>query len=176
MLPSPGAALGLSTDGVQEHLDWIKDVNDTQHTTVKFPIVADFDSKVTPLYEMIHAHESDVALPGFPSENRWILMYRHARAVVSQNVYVFSHGVAPPRDCALANRPRRVVRFQCICLLPKLSRMEVSVAALATVRTFSRLSAARPLQWTASTTKEERSLCTTAPTTQTTPTQQPTTR
>jgi hypothetical protein len=36
---------------------------------------------------MIHAHESDVALPGFPSENRWILMYRHARAVVSQNVY-----------------------------------------------------------------------------------------
>jgi peroxiredoxin (alkyl hydroperoxide reductase subunit C) len=36
--------LGLSTDGVAEHLLWIKDVNDTQHTTVTFPIVADPDS------------------------------------------------------------------------------------------------------------------------------------
>lgn len=53
--------LGLSTDGVQEHLDWIKDVNDTQKTTVKFPIVADPDSKIARLYEMIHAHESETA-------------------------------------------------------------------------------------------------------------------
>ena len=53
--------LGLSTDGVKEHLDWIKDVNDTQNTTVKFPIVADPDCKVARLYEMIHANESETA-------------------------------------------------------------------------------------------------------------------
>jgi len=53
--------LGLSTDGVKEHLDWIKDVNNTQHTTVKFPIVADPDKKVARLYEMIHAHQSETA-------------------------------------------------------------------------------------------------------------------
>ena len=53
--------LGLSTDGVQEHLDWIKDVNATQNTTVIFPIVADPDSTVARLYEMIHAHESTTA-------------------------------------------------------------------------------------------------------------------
>lgn len=51
--------LGLSTDGVAEHLLWIKDVNDTQHTTVTFPIVADPDRRVAGLYDMIHAHQSD---------------------------------------------------------------------------------------------------------------------
>lgn len=53
--------LGLSTDGVAEHLKWIDDVNDTQHTTVDFPIVADPDSTVARLYGMIHPHESETA-------------------------------------------------------------------------------------------------------------------
>ncbi|MEO9299041.1 peroxiredoxin [Devosia alba] len=53
--------LGLSTDGVEEHLSWIEDVNDTQHTTVKFPIIADSDSSIARLYEMIHANESATA-------------------------------------------------------------------------------------------------------------------
>jgi len=38
--------LGLSTDTVEEHKKWILDVNDTQHTTVEFPIVADLGKKV----------------------------------------------------------------------------------------------------------------------------------
>tara|TARA_R110002051_G_scaffold175663_3_gene245739 strand:- start:737 stop:1276 length:540 start_codon:yes stop_codon:yes gene_type:complete len=50
--------LGLSTDGVAEHLLWIKDVNDTQHTTVMFPIVADPDSRIAKLYDMIHDQQS----------------------------------------------------------------------------------------------------------------------
>ncbi|WP_085311190.1 peroxiredoxin [Planktotalea arctica] len=53
--------LGLSTDGVAEHMDWIKDVNDTQNTRVTFPIVADPDSTVARLYDMIHDHESTTA-------------------------------------------------------------------------------------------------------------------
>ena len=53
--------LGLSTDGVKQHLDWIQDVNDTQHTSVTFPIVADPDCQVARLYEMIHANESNTA-------------------------------------------------------------------------------------------------------------------
>jgi len=53
--------LGISTDGVAEHLKWIEDVNDTQDTTVKFPIVGDPDSTVARLYDMIHAHESSTA-------------------------------------------------------------------------------------------------------------------
>ncbi|MEH6830019.1 MAG: peroxiredoxin [Sulfitobacter sp.] len=53
--------LGLSTDGVAEHLKWIDDVNDTQDTFVTFPIVADPDSTVARLYDMIHDHESTTA-------------------------------------------------------------------------------------------------------------------
>lgn len=50
--------LGLSTDGVEDHLTWIEDVDDTQHTTVTFPIVADPDGKVAKLYDMIHDGQS----------------------------------------------------------------------------------------------------------------------
>jgi alkyl hydroperoxide reductase subunit AhpC len=51
--------LGLSTDGVEDHLKWIEDVNDTQHTTVTFPIVADPDGKVAKLYDKIHEGQSN---------------------------------------------------------------------------------------------------------------------
>ena len=53
--------LGLSTDTVEEHLKWIEDVNDTQNTTLEFPIVADPDLKVSKLYDMIHPGESATA-------------------------------------------------------------------------------------------------------------------
>jgi peroxiredoxin (alkyl hydroperoxide reductase subunit C) len=55
------ASLGLSTDTVEEHLKWIEDVNDTQNTTLKFPIVADPDKKIAELYGMIHPSESSNA-------------------------------------------------------------------------------------------------------------------
>ena len=53
--------IGLSTDSVEEHLKWIADVNDTQNTTLRFPIVADPDFKIATLYEMIHPGESQTA-------------------------------------------------------------------------------------------------------------------
>jgi alkyl hydroperoxide reductase subunit AhpC len=42
--------IGLSTDTVEEHMKWIDDVNDTQSTTLTFPIVADPDLKISQLY------------------------------------------------------------------------------------------------------------------------------
>lgn len=54
-------SLGLSTDSAEEHKKWILDINDTQHTTLEFPIVADSDHKVAQLYEMIHPGESNTA-------------------------------------------------------------------------------------------------------------------
>ncbi len=50
--------IGLSTDSVEEHNEWIKDVNDTQNTDLQFPIVADTDQKVAKLYQMIHPDQS----------------------------------------------------------------------------------------------------------------------
>lgn len=44
----------LSVDGVESHHGWIKDINETQNTTVNFPIIADEDRNVSNLYDMIH--------------------------------------------------------------------------------------------------------------------------
>ncbi len=53
--------LGLSTDSVEEHLKWIEDVDDTQNTTLRFPIVADKDRRIAELYDMIHPGQSETA-------------------------------------------------------------------------------------------------------------------
>ncbi|QFT94356.1 putative peroxiredoxin [Roseovarius sp. THAF9] len=53
--------IGLSTDTVEEHLNWTEDVNDTQNTTLRFPIVADPDFQIAKLFEMIHPGESETA-------------------------------------------------------------------------------------------------------------------
>jgi len=46
--------LALSVDPVDSHKKWINDINETQSTTVNFPIIADEDRKVSELYDMIH--------------------------------------------------------------------------------------------------------------------------
>ena len=46
--------VALSVDGLDSHKGWINDINETQGTTVNFPIIADEDRKVSELYDMIH--------------------------------------------------------------------------------------------------------------------------
>ncbi|MEW4925024.1 peroxiredoxin [Algibacter sp. 2305UL17-15] len=46
--------VALSVDGIDSHHGWVKDINETQNTTVNFPIIADEDRKVSELYDMIH--------------------------------------------------------------------------------------------------------------------------
>ncbi len=46
--------IALSVDGVESHNGWIGDINETQSTTVDYPILADEDNKVSDLYDMIH--------------------------------------------------------------------------------------------------------------------------
>ena len=53
--------LGLSTDTAEEHRKWIADVNDTQNTDLKFPIVADADLSIARMYDMLHPDQSDTA-------------------------------------------------------------------------------------------------------------------
>ncbi|WP_199030015.1 peroxiredoxin [Ralstonia sp. ASV6] len=52
-------AIALSVDSVESHKGWINDINETQHTTVNFPIIADPDRKVSQLYDMIHPNASE---------------------------------------------------------------------------------------------------------------------
>ena len=51
--------LALSVDSVEDHQEWIKDINETQSTTVNYPIIGDTDRKVSDLYEMIHPNALD---------------------------------------------------------------------------------------------------------------------
>lgn len=54
-------AIALSVDPVESHRRWIEDINDTQGTTVNFPIIADADRKVSELYDLIHPNASTTA-------------------------------------------------------------------------------------------------------------------
>jgi len=46
--------IAVSVDPVEQHRQWVADINETQNTTVDFPILADADRKVATLYDMIH--------------------------------------------------------------------------------------------------------------------------
>lgn len=51
--------LALSVDSAASHTEWIDDINETQHTQVNFPILADTDLKVSTLYDMIHPNANN---------------------------------------------------------------------------------------------------------------------
>jgi thioredoxin-dependent peroxiredoxin len=50
--------IALSVDPAESHAKWIEDINETQHTRVNFPIIADADRKVSELYDLIHPNAS----------------------------------------------------------------------------------------------------------------------
>lgn len=50
--------LALSVDGAESHKNWIKDINETQNTSISYPIIADEDRKVSSLYNMLHPEAS----------------------------------------------------------------------------------------------------------------------
>ncbi|QIC76798.1 peroxiredoxin [Acinetobacter indicus] len=52
-------AIALSVDDVESHKGWINDINETQNTSVNFPIIADQDRKVSTLYDFIHPNASE---------------------------------------------------------------------------------------------------------------------
>ncbi|KAJ4992507.1 Mitochondrial peroxiredoxin PRX1 [Stagonosporopsis vannaccii] len=51
--------LGLSANDLSSHDQWVNDINETQNTTVQFPIIADADRKVAFLYDMIAQDDLD---------------------------------------------------------------------------------------------------------------------
>ena len=51
--------IGLSVDPVSSHLEWEKDIEETQGTAVNFPMIGDPDHTVADLYDMIHPNAND---------------------------------------------------------------------------------------------------------------------
>ena len=53
--------IGISVNGLEEHAQWDKDIEETQGTALNFPLIGDPDKKVADLYDMIHPEASDTA-------------------------------------------------------------------------------------------------------------------
>ena len=51
--------IAISVDPIGSHKNWINDINETQNTTVNFPLLADPEKKVALLYDMIHPNASE---------------------------------------------------------------------------------------------------------------------
>lgn len=51
-------AIGLSVDGVEDHIKWSEDIAETQGTALNFPLIADKDRQVSNLYGFIHPNAS----------------------------------------------------------------------------------------------------------------------
>lgn len=51
--------LALSVDPLDKHEGWVKDINETQHVQVGFPIIADEDKSIANAYGMIHPNASE---------------------------------------------------------------------------------------------------------------------
>jgi alkyl hydroperoxide reductase subunit AhpC len=50
--------IALSTDNVESHKGWIKDINETQGVEVNFPIIGDENREISQAYDMIHPNAS----------------------------------------------------------------------------------------------------------------------
>ena len=51
--------IGLSVDPVEKHIEWEKDIEETQGTAVNFPMIGDPEHKVADLFGMIHPNASN---------------------------------------------------------------------------------------------------------------------
>jgi thioredoxin-dependent peroxiredoxin len=51
--------IGISVDNLESHKGWVKDINETQRTTVNFPLIADPERRIAVLYDMLDQNSSD---------------------------------------------------------------------------------------------------------------------
>lgn len=51
----------VSVDSVEDHRAWSRDIEETQGSTVNFPIIGDEDRQVAELYDMIHPNAGDTS-------------------------------------------------------------------------------------------------------------------
>lgn len=51
----------LSVDPIEDHHNWVKDVEETQNAKMDYPIIADPDREIANMYDMIHPKADDTA-------------------------------------------------------------------------------------------------------------------
>ena len=68
--------IGLSVDSVESHIEWEKDIEETQGVSVNFPMIGDTDLAISKLYNMLPADEYGT------SEDRTALNNSTVRSVI----------------------------------------------------------------------------------------------
>ncbi len=61
--------IGLSVDPVEDHLRWMKDIEETQGHAVTYPLIGDRELKVAELYDMIHPNAYGDGKPRTAADN-----------------------------------------------------------------------------------------------------------
>ena len=51
--------IALSIDPLSSHKEWVKDIEETQHVSLNFPIIADENRKIAELYDMINPNATE---------------------------------------------------------------------------------------------------------------------
>ncbi|CAG8566332.1 597_t:CDS:2 [Ambispora leptoticha] len=59
--------IGLSANKLEDHENWIKDINEVNNVNLSFPIIADHDRKISALYDMLDYQDiTNVDTAGIP--------------------------------------------------------------------------------------------------------------
>ncbi len=66
--------IGLSIDGIDDHVEWLKDIEETQGSKVDYPLIADEKLEIAKLYNMLPAEEN-------PGEKRTALTNATVRSI-----------------------------------------------------------------------------------------------
>ncbi len=53
--------IGVSIDSIYSHIAWLRDLERTTGTEVKFPVIADLDQKIAGLYGLVHPQASNTS-------------------------------------------------------------------------------------------------------------------
>ena len=53
--------IGVSVDSIYSHIAWVRDIEEHAGVKIKFPVIADLDTKVAQAYGLIHEGASDTA-------------------------------------------------------------------------------------------------------------------
>ncbi|KAJ2333431.1 peroxiredoxin 1 [Coemansia sp. RSA 2681] len=75
--------IGLSTNGLGDHANWVDDINKVNNVNLVFPIIADADRTIATLYDMLDSVEHDASnvVNGIPFTVRSVFVIDPAKRI-----------------------------------------------------------------------------------------------